>query len=225
MTRGILRMKYKCLVLDHDDTVVSSTAEIHFPCFMEYLRITRPHLLEKYDLESYFVKNFHPGITSLLRDELSMSEEEMEEEVAFWARYVEGHIPTAYPGIREIISDFRRAGGIIAVDSHSFLRYIERDYIHNGLPMPDVIYGWDLPPEERKPSPHTMFDLMKRYDLLPGEIIVVDDLKPGYDMARAAGVDFAAAGWGYDVPEIESFMRENCDYYLKDVDELRNILF
>ena len=27
-------MKYKCLVLDHDDTVVNSTATIHFPSFI-----------------------------------------------------------------------------------------------------------------------------------------------------------------------------------------------
>ena len=28
-------MKYKCLVLDHDDTVVDSTASIHYPAFLE----------------------------------------------------------------------------------------------------------------------------------------------------------------------------------------------
>jgi phosphoglycolate phosphatase/pyrophosphatase PpaX len=44
-------------------------------------------------------------------------------------------------------------------------------------------------------------------------------------MARAAGVDFAAAGWAYSIPEIESFMRQNCDYYLKTVSELRALLF
>ena len=44
-------------------------------------------------------------------------------------------------------------------------------------------------------------------------------------MARAAGVDFAAAGWAYDVPEIEEFMRKNCDYYLRKVSELYNVLF
>ena len=31
-------MKYKCLVFDHDDTVVNSTATIHHPCFAEYLK-------------------------------------------------------------------------------------------------------------------------------------------------------------------------------------------
>lgn len=218
-------MKYKCLVLDHDDTVVDSTAEIHYPCFIEYLDMTRPGLSATYTLESYFIKNFHPGITSILRDELGMDEAEMEREVAYWAEYVKHHIPSAYPGMAETIAEFRARGGIIAVNSHSFKHYIERDYRKNSLPMPDVIYSWDLPEEERKPSPHTLFDLMKRYSLSPSDIIVVDDLKPGYDMARGAGVDFAAAGWAYDIPEIEDFMRKNCDYYLKSISELRAVLF
>ena len=218
-------MKYKCLVLDHDDTTVASTAEIHFPCFMEYLKITRPHLLCKWDLETYLIKNFHPGITSILRDELQMDDADVKREIDFWANYVEGHIPAAYSGIAEIIAEFRRQGGIIAVDSHSLLKYIQRDYEYNRLPTPDVIYSWDLPEEKRKPSPYTLFDLMKKYSLSPSEILVVDDLKPGYDMARGAGVDFAAAGWAYDVPSIEDFMQKNCDYYLKTVEELSALLF
>ena len=54
---------------------------------------------------------------------------------------------------------------------------------------------------------------------------MVDDLKPGYDMARAAGCDFAAAGWAYNIPEIEAFMRANCDYYLPTVESLSDLLF
>ena len=29
-------LKYPCLVLDHDDTVVQSEATIHYPCFEEF---------------------------------------------------------------------------------------------------------------------------------------------------------------------------------------------
>ena len=219
------KLKYKCLVLDHDDTVVNSTATIHFPCFMQYLSERLPHLVKNYTLESYFIKNFHPGVTALFVDEIGLSPEELKEEEEYWSNYVKNHIPKAYEGIREIIAEFKALGGIVAVDSHSYLQYIERDYKHNDLPTPDVIYSWDLPKEQRKPSPYTIFDLMKRFDLKPSEVIVVDDLKPGYDMARGAGVDFAAAGWAYDIPEIENYMRGSCDFYLKAVDDLRKILF
>lgn len=218
-------MKFKCLVLDHDDTVVDSTASIHYPCFVEYLKLTRPEISEKYTLKSYFEKNFHPGIISLLMDECGLDEEELKVEEAFWADYVSRHVPKAYPGISQIIEKFKSAGGIVAVDSHSFKKYIERDYKENALPTPDIIFGWDIPEDERKPSPATIFQLMEKFSLKESEILVVDDLKPGYDMARAAGVSFAAAGWAYDVPEIEKFMRENCDYYLKTVAELEKLLF
>ncbi len=218
-------MKYKCLVLDHDDTVVNSTATIHYPCFIEYLKSYFPDLADNYTLESYFVKNFHPGIIALLTEEVGLNEVQLKEEEAYWSEYVKRHIPTAYDGIREIIEEFQDRGGIVVVDSHSYSGYIIRDYEHNALPSPDLIYGWDIPKEQRKPSPYTLFDIMKRYQLSPSEIIVVDDLKPGYDMAKGAGVDFAAAGWAYDVKEIANFMRKNCDYYLESVEELRSILF
>lgn len=217
-------MRFKCLVLDHDDTVVNSSASIHFPSFVEYLKIYRPHLADKYTFEEYIVKNFHPGIVELFTKEVGLSEKELAEEEKFWSDYVLGHIPTAYEGIREIIEDFKARGGIVAVDSHSLTRYIERDWAHNSLPSPDVIYGWDIPKEMRKPSPATVLDLMKRFDLSPEEVLVVDDLKPGYDMARGAGVRFAAAGWAYNVPEIADFMKKNCDFYLPRVEDLRSLL-
>ena len=68
-------MKYKCLVLDHDDTVVNSTATIHHPCFCEYLALTRPGLT--CDLETYFRRNFDPGMLEMCREDYGMSEEEL----------------------------------------------------------------------------------------------------------------------------------------------------
>ena len=212
-------------MLDHDDTVVSSTATIHFPCFAEYLSVIGSPLRGSYTLEEYFIKNFSPGITWILSEELGLSPEEIIKEEEYWREYVKNHVPKAYPGIGEIIQRFKDEGGIVAVNSHSYKSYIERDYRENGLPSPDIIFGWDIPAEERKPSPHTLFWLMSHYSLSPEDIIVVDDLKPGYDMARSAGVDFAAAAWAYDIPEIEKFMRANCDYYLKSIDELSALLF
>ena len=60
--------------------------------------------------------------------------------------------------------------------------------------------------------------------LSPDEMLVVDDLKPGLDMAHAAGVPFAAVGWAYRVPALETYMKENAEYYLDSVDALRTLL-
>ncbi len=215
-------MRYQCLVLDHDDTVVNSTAVIHFPSFLEYLKLVRPDA--HYTLEDYFRKNFDPGILSLFTDELGFTEEELQNEFKFWQEYLQTRVPEAYGSIREILLRHRARGGRIAVISHSMSDKIRRDYAANDLPEPDLIFGWELPQEQRKPNAWPLEQVWKRLGLLPEQLLVVDDLKPGFDMAQLCGVDFAAAGWANDVPEIESFMRRHCKYYFKTVQELDRFL-
>ena len=215
-------MKYRCLVLDHDDTVVNSTAEIHYPAFRLFMQKARPQI--HFSLEEYFSLNFDPGVVPLFRDICGLTEEEARMEEQFWRTYVKDHIPAVYDGIREILISFRSAGGIICVSSHSFSDFIRRDYEAGGLPQPDRIYGWDMEPELRKPSPYALHEIMRIYSLRPDEILVLDDLKPGFEMARAAGVPFAAAGWSCSVEKIETFMRGNCDLYFKTVREFGDFL-
>lgn len=215
-------MKYRCLIFDHDDTVVNSTATIHFPCWVEYLKIYRPGMRQT--LEDYFIKNFSPGFLEMARGEFGMSEEEIQGEVEFWKNYVSNHIPEAYPGIREIMLRHRAEGGIIAVISHSMRENILRDYAANGLPEPDIIYGWEQPEERRKPHPWPVEQVMRELGLKREELLMIDDLKPGYDMAAAAGIDFAAAGWANDIEDIENFMRSNSQYYFKKVEDLDTFL-
>ena len=215
-------MRFQCLVMDHDDTTVNSTATIHFPSFLAYLAQVRPGL--SYTLDDYFRKNFDPGVMALFTGELGFSEEELEGEFHFWQDWVRTRVPKAYPGIREILQRHRDAGGKIAVVSHSMRENIERDYRENGLPEPDLIFGWEQPPEHRKPEAWPLQQIMKTFSLPPEELLMVDDLKPGYDMARRCGVPFAAAGWANDIPEIEQFMRRNCDFYCKTVADLDRLL-
>ena len=216
-------LKYPCLVLDHDDTTVNSTATVHYPCFVEYMEKYFPdvHLT----LEEYFRYNFDPGVVKMFTKICGMTWEQMLEEEAYWKEYVKHHVPKAYPGIREIMLEQKKRGGKICVVSHSFTENILRDYRENDLPEPDLIFGWESPPEQRKPAAYPLEQTMKTFGMKPEELLVVDDLKPGYDMAKAAGVPFAAAGWANDIPQIENFMRENCGLYFKTVKELQAYLF
>jgi phosphoglycolate phosphatase/pyrophosphatase PpaX len=215
-------MKYKCLVFDHDDTVVNSTATIHHPCFEAYLALRYPG--RSCSLEDYFIKNFDPGFVPMCRQEYGMTDEDLEDESQFWKEYVKDHIPAAYDGIRQIMEQQRREGGLICVVSHSFEHNIIRDYAANSLSEPDAVYGWGRPLNERKPAPFPLEDIMRRFDLKPSDLLMIDDLKPGYDMAMSCGVDFAAVGWSNDIPQIESFMRQNCPHYFKQVSELAEFL-
>ena len=211
-------MKYRCLVFDHDDTVVNSTATIHHPCFQLFLDKYFPGRV--CSLEQYFLKNFSPGFLEMCRQDYGMDEAMIAEEGRFWMDYVQSHVPAAYDGIRRIMERQKAAGGLVAVVSHSHVTNILRDYAANGLPVPDAVYGWEKPESERKPSPFPLEDIMRRFSLAPKDLLVIDDLKPGCDMALAAGTDFAAVGWANDIPQIETFMRENCTRYFKTVEEL-----
>ena len=94
-------MKYKCLVFDHDDTVVNSTATIHHPCFQAFLNDFYPG--ERMSLNEYFLVNFDPGFVPMCRERYGMTDEDLIKETHYWQAWVQNHIPTAYPGIREII--------------------------------------------------------------------------------------------------------------------------
>ena len=215
-------MKYKCLVFDHDDTVVNSTATIHYPSFVAYLEEYFPE--KSCTLEHYFLKNFEPGFIPMCKEEYGLTDADLDVEVRFWRDYVRTRVPMAYPGIREIMERHKAAGGLLCVVSHSMDENILRDYRANGLPEPDLIFGWEQPVERRKPKPWPLEEIMRRYALKPSELLMIDDLKPGYDMARDAGVDFAAVGWANDIPQIEQFMRGNSRLYFKTVAELAAFL-
>ena len=86
-------MKYKCLVMDHDDTTVNSTATVHYPCFVEFMAKYHPEV--KMSLEEYFVKNFDPGILELFRNIIGMDEDELNFEFVYWNEYVNlQHMPS-----------------------------------------------------------------------------------------------------------------------------------
>ena len=217
------KLKYRCLVLDHDDTVTDSTRLIHHPAFLAYLQEVRPGVTVS--LEEYFRLNFHPGFLEYCEQVLHLTPAELDREMAVWTSYVATHIPKVFPGIREILTEQLRRGGAFAVVSHSLRENILRDYRANGLPEPSLIFGWELPREQRKPSPYALDRIMACMDLAPEELLMVDDLKPGYDMAAQRGVPFAAAGWAYDVPEIRAFLQENCPLYFDTTEGLYRFLF
>ena len=217
-----MSLKYKCLVFDHDDTVVNSTATIHYPCFVEYMKKRG-----KYDgmtLEKYLIKNFEPGFIEMFRQDYGMDDDDIIDETNYWIEYVNDHIPEAYPGIKEIMEKQKNNGGLVCVVSHSMPVNILRDYIYNGLPEPDLIFGWDLPKDLVKPAPYSLNEIMRTYGLDASDLLMIDDLKPGFDMAMNCGVEFAGVGWSYDVPYIEKFMRANCGLYFKKVSALAEYL-
>jgi len=219
-------LPYQCLILDHDDTAVNSTALIHHPSHLESMRLLRPRA-EAIDLEGWFLKNFEPGIMNYLIEELGLSEEELEIEYKIWREFNTKRIPPFFPGFLESLRAYRARGGIITVVSHS-----EKDVILNTYRaakggsdiLPDLVFGWDYDETRRKPSPWPVESILRHFDLSPGQALIVDDLKPGVLMSRATGVAVAAAGWAHQIPEIHAYMRENCDIFFKSVEEFGSFI-
>lgn len=216
-------LKYKCLVLDHDDTVFDSTKDIHYPVFMRALKELRPEM--KMTLEEYNLACFDPGFGEFCSDVLKLTEEEMEYQVVNWDNYVKNHVPSYYEGFDKILKQQKEEGGLICVVSHSLSDNIKRDYLESFGIIPDMIFGWDMGDGCRKPDPFPLKEIMKKYKLKPEELLMVDDLKPGFEMAKKCNVDFACAGWEKNTPLIKEFMKKNCDYYFENVDELYKLLF
>ncbi|EFV76514.1 HAD family hydrolase [Cytobacillus oceanisediminis] len=211
-------LKYKCLILDHDDTGVKSTPGIHYPSFVEALKYLRPSdkLITFEDFVRYC---FNPGFSSLCKDIIQFTEKEQKYQQAIWKKYTESTVPDFYELFAETIQEFKKQGGIVTVVSHSERSRIERDYsIHCGF-VPDAIFGWELPEHQRKPHPYPIKEILKRFNLQETEALMLDDLKPGLEMARSCHVDFAAAGWSHSIPEIKEQMKLESKYYFETVEQ------
>lgn len=187
-------MKYKALVLDHDDTVVRSTPEIHYPAFLAAMRVLRPERANT-SLREFIRFSLAPGIYPFFTQVLRFNEEELALEQKIWREYTVTTVADAYEGFDALFAAYRAAGGKICVASHSEAMNIKRDYRTLFGFEPDLVFGWERPEPERKPHPFPLDETMKVLGLTSKELLMVDDLMPGYDMAAARNVDFAYAGW------------------------------
>ena len=217
-------LRYPCLVLDHDDTVVQSEQTTGYPFFcliLERFRSGKTVTLAQY------VRDCHElGFAEMCRTRWNFTPEELKEEYLGWLAYIRTHIPPPFPDIGEVIRRQQDAGGMVCVVSHSSVENITRDYrLHFGT-RPDAIYGWDYPEELRKPNPFPLEDIMRRYGFRPEELLVVDDMKLAWRMAKPLGVEIAFAAWGkQDFPDLAEEMRNLCDYSFDTVKSLEHFLF
>jgi phosphoglycolate phosphatase/pyrophosphatase PpaX len=162
----------------------------------------------------------------MCRSRFQFTDEELLTEYNGWKAYIRNHIPAPYEGIGAALRRYQALGGILCVVSQSAQENILRDYrTHFGI-EPDAVYGWDLEPEHRKPSPWALEQIMEHYNLSPAQLLVVDDMKAAVGMARAAGCPIAFAGWGRkEFPHICQEMECLCDFAFYCTEEMENFLY
>ncbi len=217
-------LRYPCLVLDHDDTVVQSEDTVNYPYFCEILNELRPGTA--ISLEEYTEGCYHIGFVQMCIEKYGFTPQELDIEYQGWKEYIKTHIPKPFPGIKELILRQKAEGGLVCVVSHSTQENIARDYrVHFSI-EPDDIFGWDYPEHQRKPNPYPLHQIMKKYNLSAKDLLVIDDMKPAWEMARSAGTQIAFAGWGRrNYPEIVKEMTTLCDFSFFTPDALTEFLF
>ena len=217
-------LKYPCLVLDHDDTVVQSMKTLSYPFFLYVLEVFRPG--QSMSFSDYVRDCHHYGFADLCRLRFGFTEEELSKEHTMWMEYVLQNTPAPYPDICDILTKYKEAGGLICVVSHSSKENILRDYRAHFNFLPDAIYGWELPEAQRKPSTYPLQDIMNRFHLSEEQILVVDDMKLACKMAAPLGISVAYAGWnGLEVPEVDAEMNRLCDFSFYTTQEFEEFLF
>ena len=217
-------LRYPCLILDHDDTVVQSEATVNYPCFCRFLEQYRPGVTMT--LAEYVDGCSRMNFAEMCKTKFSLTDEEMHQEYLFWKDYMQTHIPDAFPGIKELLHAYRKAGGKIFVVSMSSEEIILRDYQHHFDLIPDAVYGCNLPKECQKPSTWALDQIMAKYGFAPEQLLMVDDMKFAVAMARNANAPIAFAGWGRkDFPAICEEMTTLCDYAFFTVESFRDFLF
>jgi len=216
-------LRYPCLILDHDDTTVNSTRAVNYPQFREALAHFRPGM--EVTEEEFFLYCFDPGFYTMCDTVLHYTPEEMKEHVAMWKAYHQVHHPQFFPGIPEIIRRQKELGGYVCVVSHSEADVITAAYERAGVPLPDLIFGAEYPPHQRKPNPWPMEEIFRRLQVAPHQCLMVDDMPHGRVMSQAVGVEFACAAWCGMLPQIEATMRNQCDYFFSTVAEFSDFLF
>ena len=217
-------LRYPCLVLDHDDTVVRSEDTINYPFFCLFLREHRPGVTVS--LAEYTDGCFREGFAQMCRSRYGFTDRELQQELEGWKRYLRTHTPPPFPGMDRVIRRQRALSGLLCVVSHSSRENITRDYqTHFGL-LPDEIFGWDEPEDQRKPSPYPLEQIMARYHLDRSQLLVVDDMRPAWEMASRAGVVIGFAAWGRThYPQIQKEMRALCDFTFESPEMLEHFLF
>lgn len=217
-------LKYPCLVLDHDDTVVQSEETINYPFFCHILKEYRPGTA--ITLKEYTQGCFYMGFADMCRNWYHFTDRELSEEYRAWQAYIRTHTPAPYQGIARIIHRQKAEGGLICVVSHSCNENITRDYRTHFEVLPDDIYGWDLPEHQRKPSAYPLEQIMQKYHLTAEQLLVVDDMKPAWEMAKKVGSPIAFAGWSrHGFREITEEMTKLCDFSFSSPEELEIFLF
>ena len=123
-------MKYKCLITDHDDTLLDSTVEIHYPCMLDCLEQLRPGTPLSFDEFAHY--NFDLGFHAYATDILHLTPEEKEKQAAIWHEWVDSHHAAFFPHAAEVLTRYKKV--VVAEQNMGQLAAYLRMKVDNFVP-------------------------------------------------------------------------------------------
>ena len=104
------------------------------------------------------------------------------------------------PGVETTLAELSSSGVLIAVATTDLLKRAEIGLQAGNIGQYiDCIVGGDQV-DEPKPSPDMLIKLLKRFNVLPEEAVMIGDAGVDQEMASAAGVDFIGVKTGLTEP-------------------------
>ncbi len=125
------------------------------------------------------------------------------------------------PGVMEFLPYLKEKGIKMAVASSNALELIEaclkahgvRDYFHEVITACEVKKG--------KPAPDVYLEAAKRLGTEPVHCLVFEDIVPGIQAGKAAGMQVCAVHDQYSIPQ-EQEKRDCADYYISSYEQVIN---
>ena len=220
------QLQYKCIVLDHDDTTVNTTPLIHYQSYINFMNKYKPNS-PQITLQQWYVEMWDKNLFQFLSDYMKLNETEMKQISEEWMKLHKTIPIQMFEGFYELMTEYKQLGGIVCICSHSQQKVIQQFYdsYRDGILQPDCIFGLEKNEIEKcKPYTYPIEEIMRKYQLEKKDIVVIDDLYHGLEMARRSGVDAIGTLYGIGHELVEKLIKEMTSIVVHSIDELRSLL-
>ena len=175
------------------------------------------------NLREYMKVMWDEGLFKYYENHLHMNEQQILNAVEESRHYVESKERAKFfPGFIDFLKEFKRRGGIIEVVTFGREEAIYKHYkaLTNDEIKPDIVFGWEKDKREQcKPYAYPVEEAMRRYNLNKEDVVVIDDMPAGIEMAHNAGVTVVGAMYGEGHEVLEEDMKKICDRVFDKVED------